>query len=346
MKICLDAGHYKNYNQGIVKTYYEGNIVWKITNLQKKYLEEYKNVTVILTRSNISKDLALSSRGAMAKGCDLFISNHTNAVDTESVDRPVVIYPYDNKNNAIVLGKKIGQVTQDLIGSKQNYQMMTRRLTSGGEYYGVMRSARSTGCPLYYILEHGFHTNKATCNWFLKDANLEKLAKAQVEVIAKHFGLVKKSTTTATTPSTPTTSDYKRIVGTIEILADTLNVRKSADFNSTVVTTLKKGQKVSVMAIQNGLYMIKEGQWCSAGEKYVKFTETKTDVYEVTADALNVRKGRGTEFDKVGSLKKGDRIAIWSFDNDSKGQSWGSFRYSFKPDIVGYVSKEYLKGVK
>lgn len=340
MKICLDAGHYKGYNQGIVKSYYEGNIVWKITNLHKKYLEEYKDVTVILTRSDISKDLSLSSRGAMAKGCDLFISNHTNAVSTESVDRPVVIYPYDNKNNAIVLGKKIGQVTQDIIGTKQNYQMMTRQLNSGGEYYGVMRSARSTGCPLYYILEHGFHTNKATCNWLLNDANLEKLAKAQVEVIAKHFGLVKKSSTT-----TSTTSDYKRIVGTIEILADTLNVRKSADFSSTVVSTLKKGQKVSVMAVQNGLYMIQEGQWCSASDKYVKFTETKTNVYEVTADTLNVRKGRGTEFEKVGSLKKGDRIAIWSFGNDSKGQSWGSFRYSFTPDVVGYVSKAYLKEV-
>ena len=36
MKICIDSGHYKGYNQGVVKTYYEGDIVWKLTNLQKK----------------------------------------------------------------------------------------------------------------------------------------------------------------------------------------------------------------------------------------------------------------------------------------------------------------------
>ena len=343
MKICLDAGHYKGYNQGVVKSYYEGDVVWKLTNLQKKYLEEYKDVTVILTRSNISTDLSLSNRGSMSKGCDLFISNHSNACGTESVDRPVIIYAYDNKNNARNLGEKLGAKIKQIMGTKQNHQMMQKQGSNGGEYYGVLRSARNAGCPRYYILEHGFHTNVACCNWLLNDKNLEKLAKAEVEVIANYYGLVKKTTNTSS--SSNTSNDYKRIVGTIEILVDSLNVRKDADFNSTVVTTLKKGQKVSVMAIKNGLYMIKEGEWCSAGEKYVKYTETKEDVYKVTADTLNVRKGRGTEYTKVGTLKKGDKIAIWSIGKDSKGENWGSFRYTFTPDVIGFVSMAYLERV-
>lgn len=73
------------------------------------------------------------------------------------------------------------------------------------------------------------------------------------------------------------------------------------------------------MATQNGLYMIKEGQWCSANTKYVKFTEITENVYECTADSLNVRKGRGTTFSVVGSLKKGDKVAIWNIAKDSKG---------------------------
>ena len=265
MKICLDAGHYKNYNRGAVSSYYEGNIVWKLTNLQKKYLEEYKDVTVILTRSDISKDLSLSNRGAKAKGCDLFISNHTNYVDNSSVDRAVIIYPFDNKNKSDVLGKKLGQKIQDVMGLKQNYQMMTRK-HNNGEYYGVMRSARAAGCPSYYILEHGFHSHKATCNWLLKDSNLEKLAKAEVEVIAKHYNLKKKSQTTQN--------------------------------NST---------------------------------------------YTVDTDVLNVRSGRGTEYSIVGTVKRGQKIDIWSIAKDSKGRNWGSFRYSFEPDIVGYVCMDYLK---
>ncbi len=75
MKICLDAGHYGNYNQGVNKNYYEAKVVWDITNLQKKYLEEYEGVSVVLTRDNQAKDLALYDRGAKAKGFDLLMQD-------------------------------------------------------------------------------------------------------------------------------------------------------------------------------------------------------------------------------------------------------------------------------
>ena len=258
MRICLDAGHYKGYNQGVVKSYYEGNIMWKVTNLQKKYLEHYKDVTVVLTRSDVAKDLSLSNRGAKAKGCDLFISNHSNSCDTESVDRPVIIYAFDNKNKSDVLGKKLGQALQDVMGTKQNYQMM-QRVHNGGEYYGVMRSARVNGCPLYYIVEHGFHSNKATCNWLLKDENLEKMVKAEVEVIAKHFGLKKKTTTTSTTSKEEL----------YQIVTDSLNIRKGAGTNYDVVGTVKKGEVYTIVEKKNNFGKLKSGAgWISINEKY------------------------------------------------------------------------------
>lgn len=257
MRICLDAGHYKGYNQGVVKTYFEGDIVWKITNLQKKYLEEYKDVTVVLTRSNIAKDLSLSSRGSLAKGCDLFISNHSNSADKESVDRAVIIYPYDNKNKSDVLGKKLGKVIQETMGLKQNYQMY-QRTHNGGEYYGVMRSARSVGCPRYYILEHGFHSNKACCNWLLKDSNLEKLAKAEVEVIAKYYGLKKKATKTTSTDGE-----------LYEIVADSLNVRSGAGTSYDIVRKVKKGEVYTIVEKKNNFGKLKSGTgWISINEKY------------------------------------------------------------------------------
>lgn len=265
MKICLDAGHYKGYNQGVVKSYYEGNIMWKVTNLQKKYLEQYKDVTVILTRSDVAKDLSLANRGAKAKGCDLFISNHSNSCGTESVDRPVIIYAYDNKNKADVFGKKLGQALQDVMGTKQKYQMMQRKNDSGGEYYGVMRSARANGCPLYYIVEHGFHSNKATCNWLLKDVNLEKMVKAEVEVIAKHFGLKKKTTATTTTSTTTSKEELYQIV------TDSLNIRKGAGTNYDIVGTVKKGEVYTIIEKKNNFGKLKSGAgWISINEKYVK----------------------------------------------------------------------------
>lgn len=270
MKICLDAGHYKGYNQGKVKSYYEGNIVWKVTKLQKKYLEQYKDVTVILTRSEIEKDLSLSNRGAKAKGCDLFISNHSNYCDTESVDRPVIIYAFDNKNKSDVLGKKLGQALQDVMGTKQNYQMM-QRVYNGGEYYGVMRAARSVGCPLYYIVEHGFHSNKATCDWLLKDENLEKMVKKEVEVIAKHFGLVKKEQNV----STPTTSTNSKLPYVVRIVTDTLNIRKGVGTTHEIVGTLKKGDAYTIVEESNGWGLLKAYQtyrngWISLNSKYVQ----------------------------------------------------------------------------
>ena len=260
MKICLDAGHYKGYNQGVVKSYYEGNIMWKVTNLQKKYLEQYKDVTVVLTRSDVAKDLSLSNRGAKAKGCDLFISNHSNSCDTESVDRPVIIYAFDNKNKSDVLGKKLGQALQDVMGTKQKYQMMQRKNDSGGEYYGVMRSARANGCPLYYIVEHGFHSNKATCNWLLKDENLEKMVKAEVEVIAKHFGLKKKTSTTSITTSKEEL---------YQIVTDSLNIRSGAGTSYSIVGTVKKGEVYTITEKKNNFGKLKSGAgWISINEKY------------------------------------------------------------------------------
>lgn len=145
--------------------------------------------------------------------------------------------------------------------------------------------------------------------------------------------------------STTPTGD-KRVVGEITILVDSLNVRKDASFDAPVVKTLSKGQKVQVMAIKNGLYKIREGQWCSAGSKYVSFREITQDVYEVKVnDYLNVRSGRGVEHKEVGRLYPGDRIAIWSIANASDGAPWGSFRYSFEPDVVGFVNMGYLRKI-
>lgn len=261
MKICLDAGHYKGYNQGVVKSYYEGNVVWKLTNLQKKYLEEYENVTVILTRADITKDLSLSARGNAARGCDLFISNHSNSADKETVDRPVIIYPYDNKNKADVLGKKLGEKIQTVMGLQQKYQMY-QRTHNGGEYYGVMRAARAIGCPRYYILEHGFHTNKVTCNWLLKDENLEKLAKEEVEVIAKYYGLKKKKVAAA---KVETVNEVYRII------TDSLNIRKDATTKSEIVGEVKKGSAYTIVEKKNGFGKLKSNAgWISLGDKYVE----------------------------------------------------------------------------
>ena len=250
MRICLDAGHYGNYNQGVVKSYYEAKVVWDITNLQKKYLEEYEGVSVVLTRETQTKDLALYDRGAKAKGFDLFISNHSNACDTESVDYPVVIRAVDNKNNAEALAKPLAEVIAKTMGTRDKGRTWTRANSSGGEYYGVLRGARAVGCKHYFIIEHSFHTNKKACNWLLNKSNLEKLVKAEVEVIAKHYNLKKKHTTT---------NEQKTY--TVKVNTDTLNIRSGAGTNYPIVRQIHKGTVITIVA-QNGNWLqAKMGYW-------------------------------------------------------------------------------------
>lgn len=63
MKICLDAGHYGNYNQSPAnKEYYESKVMWKLMLLLKKYLEEY-GFEVITTRSDQGQNLGVYERG-------------------------------------------------------------------------------------------------------------------------------------------------------------------------------------------------------------------------------------------------------------------------------------------
>lgn len=247
MKICLDAGHYGNYNQGVNKNYYEAKAMWEITNLQKKYLEEYEGVQVILTRADQNKDLALYDRGMKAKGCELFISNHSNACDTESVDYPVVIRAYDNKNNAEALGLELAKGIARVMGTKQTGRAWGKQ-GKNGEYYGVLRGARAAGAKHYYIIEHSFHTNKKACNWLLNKENLQRLAREQVNIIAKHYNLKKKHTTT---------NEQKTY--TVKVNTDTLNIRSGAGTNYPIKGTVKRGEVYTIVETKGNWGKLKSG---------------------------------------------------------------------------------------
>ncbi len=191
IKICLDAGHYGKYNQSPVnKKYYESDMAWKLHLLLKKYLEQY-GIEVIQTRSNQATDLSLKSRGKASKGCDLFISLHSNACNTESVDYPLVIVPISGKGNKI--GEVLADCVADVMGTKQGGRTMDRKGSGNWDYYGVIYGATSVG-TVGLIIEHSFHTNTRATNWLLSDSNLDKLAQAEAKTIADFYGLKKPAT--------------------------------------------------------------------------------------------------------------------------------------------------------
>lgn len=213
MRICIDAGHYGKYNRSpAVKEYYESDMAWKLHLLQKQYLEEYEGVAVITTRPNQATDKALYDRGACSRGCDLFISDHSNAVGSgvnDSVDYVVVCCLTDDTttqadDTSKAIAEKLAPVIADVMGASQGGRIVTRK--SGNDrngdgmlndnYYGVLHGARMVNTP-GMILEHSFHTNTRMAWWLLDDSNLARLARAEAEILAAHFGLKKKGAASA-----------------------------------------------------------------------------------------------------------------------------------------------------
>ena len=222
-KICLDAGHYGTYNQSPAnRNYYEAKAMWTLHLLLKKYLEK-KGFEVVTTRSNQATDLELTARGRMALGCDLFLSLHSNAVGSyvnEDVDYAVVYRLTDDNTTKIdeisnELAYILAPVIASTMGTKQAWAVKQRLSDNdrnydgifNDNYYGVLHGARTVGVPAL-ILEHSFHTNTRITNWLLDEKNLDKLAKAEAEVLAKYFGMTDK----AEEPTVaPTEEKYYRV---------------------------------------------------------------------------------------------------------------------------------------
>ena len=171
-------------------------MTWKLHNYLKKELEAF-GIGVVTTRTNQNTDRALYERGAASKGCNLFISVHSNAVGhgvNENVDYPVAYVLLNGSSTDI--GLKLAKVVEAVMGTAQSGRTATRQGTNG-EYYGVLRGANAVGTP-GIILEHSFHTNTRATKWLSSDSNLQKLAKAEAECVASYYGVTRKEETTFT----------------------------------------------------------------------------------------------------------------------------------------------------
>lgn len=215
-KVCLDAGHYGKYNQSpVLKTYYESEMTWKLTNLLADELKTW-GIDVVKTRTNQAKDLDLIARGMKAKGCNLFVSIHSNAASSSDAKYALGIFmrdnakkTYDDKSKDIA--KKLAASVASVMGTTYtNYCKAYSGDRDGNglqddEWYGVLQGCKMVEVP-GVIMEHGFHTNLAQAKWLSSEANLKKLAVAEAKTIANWFGITAKPNGTTSTVKTPAAS--------------------------------------------------------------------------------------------------------------------------------------------
>lgn len=202
IRIMLDAGHDRQRNQSpVYKSYNEATFAWKLQNELKAELEK-RGFEVGVTRLTQDTEMDVVERGKASKGYDVFLSLHSNACGTESVDRPVVIYPVTVNGTDIEKNKELATLLADkihtTIGTSQvgkvytkveNYDRNKNGKLGDDEYYGVLHGAQMVGTPYRMIVEHSFHTNLNATKWLYKDANIHTLAEAEANILSVFFAL-------------------------------------------------------------------------------------------------------------------------------------------------------------
>lgn len=155
--------------------------------------------------------------------------------------------------------------------------------------------------------------------------------------------------------------DYLKVAGESAVAEDGADVVRAKATGSAAVRrgpntayeklgTLKKGQEVIVTAQNGDWAKIRFG----GGEGYVsmkylsmdrainvvEIVNTDGGIYEdsFTTGRVNVRMGPGTNYGKLGQLKKGTRIAIHSVKN-----GWAEITYAGALNGRAYVSMEYVE---
>ena len=207
IRVMIDAGHDGKRNQSpVLKSYYESDFAWKVSNYLGEELTNVYGIEVGYTRKSQNEVKDVVARGTCAKGYDLLISEHSNAVNDPTVDRVSAIYLANDDTTGIdEVSKEVAEImvraVSDTMGIKSapkayyklaGYDRNDNGITTDDDYYGILYGAHKVGTAAL-IIENGFHTNLKDARWLSDDANVRKLAKAQAKVIANYFGITAKN---------------------------------------------------------------------------------------------------------------------------------------------------------
>lgn len=213
--IVLDPGHDDLHCGAAGNGLREENINLRIAQYCKAELEQYRNVTVYMTREDGSC-LDTSSNGncmkarcnyAASVNADLLVSIHVDAGSVTGTGAMVIVA----KNG--VYRDDLSTVTQDsgqkILNELNAIGLASRGLyirmsdSSGAEFqypngavadwYSITRNSIKAGVP-GIIVEHGFISNPSdVANYLNSDEKLRKLGVADATGIAKYFNLSKGS---------------------------------------------------------------------------------------------------------------------------------------------------------
>lgn len=209
--VVLDPGHDGTHGGSSANGFVEAQLNLKIAQYCKAELEEYRGVTVYMTRDSSScpsgggdNGLCIQRRADIARnmGANLFVSLHNNYSDSPSASGAEIWYPNQNYNpwTSQVGGSAASKILEQLTslglhnrGTQiRNAQIDKYPDGSAADWYGVIRHCKEYGIP-GIIVEHAFMSNSSdAANFLSNDEGLKKLGVADATGIAQYFGLKKE----------------------------------------------------------------------------------------------------------------------------------------------------------
>lgn len=124
----------------------------------------------------------------------------------------------------------------------------------------------------------------------------------------------------------------------VGIVNGDVNLRKEANTQSDILTTLTSGTAVSIISDENGWFKVSyDGKQGFMSSEFVTSKSSASDLNgyaKVTTDVLNMRSTPDTSGDIVAAVAEGEYVNLIGFEN-----GWYKVAYS---DYEGYMSGDYL----
>lgn len=335
-----------------------------------------RNNFKVLHVSPGDEDTPLKTRVATANAAkvDLYVSKHYNALAGTAWQTKANGVVTIVSKNCSAKSKQVAQYVHEEImkvAGGYSYGVRADKDISGYSLYELS----NTTMPAI-LTESGFMDYLSDAKRMLDPKFQKADAEATCKGICKFFGVTyipptgtststeqnKQPVVENTTKVTFKEGEYNKPV---KVTATELNVRTNRGVEYNKLGALKKDDVVTIWSIAKA----KDGSlWASfrynpeyigyINVAYVEPTTVKVEEpvvkpiaegeynakLKVTADSLNVRTGRGTEFKSVGALKKGTVITGWNIAKAKDGVLWVSFRYD--DNTVGFCSCAYLEPTK
>lgn len=190
VKIYIDPGHGGIDSGATGNGLLEKNVTLQIALAVRKYLGEYKGVSIRMSRTT-DKTVTLSERTNDANrwGADYFLSIHINAGGGTGFES----YIYNRISNASSAGKKRNSI--------HNNVLKVNGLRDRGKKQGNLHVLRESKMASI-LTENGFIDTASDANKMKSKAWIERVGKAHAEGIAEIYNLKKAIPTSSSSSAT------------------------------------------------------------------------------------------------------------------------------------------------